>query len=432
MLIKRIRLGLIHIAVAMTLVPINSTLNRVMIKELMISATLVAILASLPYLLSPLQVAIGSFSDNHPLGGLKRTPYIIIGLLLCVFGVMFTPNSAFLLVDNPRSGLLMGILTFGAWGLGYNFATVAYLSLASEISGEKERGRTIAIMWFMMITSIIITAIVLSRLVDPYTPEALLRAFRIVGFTALFLGIFSTWGLEKHSTLSPETDKQHSWRTYALTVLSNPQAKLFFGYMIILLVAIFGQDLLLEPYAGEAFGMTVKATTRITAIWGSCVLVALLIGGWLERQVDKRKVAKWGALIALFGFLCIAFGGILTNTIVFYLGVTALGFGTGLSTVSNLSLMLDMTIPSNVGLYIGAWGMASALARLIGSVLGGVVRDVLTQITNKPVVAFIVVFSLEAALLGVSLILLHNLDVKQFRLQSRTEKIIEHIASVDL
>jgi len=33
MLRKRIQLGLIHVAVAMTLVPINSTLNRVMIKR---------------------------------------------------------------------------------------------------------------------------------------------------------------------------------------------------------------------------------------------------------------------------------------------------------------------------------------------------------------------------------------------------------------
>ncbi|HBY07868.1 MAG TPA: MFS transporter, partial [Chloroflexi bacterium] len=60
MLRKRLQLGLIHVAVAMTLVPINSTLNRVMIKELALSATLVAIMASLPYLFSPIQVAIGA------------------------------------------------------------------------------------------------------------------------------------------------------------------------------------------------------------------------------------------------------------------------------------------------------------------------------------------------------------------------------------
>ena len=88
MFLKRFQLGLIHVAVAMTLVPINSTLNRVMIKELSISATLVAILASLPYLFSPIQVAIGSYSDRHPLFGYRRTPYILVGLILCVLGVI--------------------------------------------------------------------------------------------------------------------------------------------------------------------------------------------------------------------------------------------------------------------------------------------------------------------------------------------------------
>src|SRR3970040_308469 len=100
MLIKRIQLGLIPVAVAMTLVPINSTLNRVMIKELSISATLVAILASLPFLFAPIQVAIGSYSDRHPFFGLRRTPYILVGLVLCVLGVVVSPQVVFLMAEN--------------------------------------------------------------------------------------------------------------------------------------------------------------------------------------------------------------------------------------------------------------------------------------------------------------------------------------------
>ena len=46
------------------------------------SATIVAILASLPYLFSPIQVAIGSYSDRHPIFGFRRTPYILAGLIL--------------------------------------------------------------------------------------------------------------------------------------------------------------------------------------------------------------------------------------------------------------------------------------------------------------------------------------------------------------
>ncbi|MCK4726270.1 MAG: PucC family protein, partial [Anaerolineales bacterium] len=104
MTLKRIQLGLIHVAVAMTLVPINSTLNRVMIKDLAISATVVAILASLPYLFAPIQVVIGSFSDRHPILGLRRTPYILLGLLLTVAGLIISPYVAFTLATNWWAG----------------------------------------------------------------------------------------------------------------------------------------------------------------------------------------------------------------------------------------------------------------------------------------------------------------------------------------
>src|SRR5512147_2756787 len=116
MFLKRFQLGLIHVAVAMTLVPINSTLNRVMINELAISATLVAILVSLPYLLSPIQVAIGSYSDRHPILGYRRSPYILAGLLFCVLGLIASPFVAFLLDENFLLGVLTGVLAFGAWG----------------------------------------------------------------------------------------------------------------------------------------------------------------------------------------------------------------------------------------------------------------------------------------------------------------------------
>lgn len=431
MLLKRIQLGMIHVAVAMTLVPINSTLNRVMIKELAVSATVVAVLASLPYLFSPIQVAIGSFSDRHPLLGLRRSPYIALGLALCVLGVVLSPQSAFLLATNWWLGVGVGLLTFGAWGMGYNFASVSYLSLASELSGEKGRGKTIAIMWFMMISSIILTAIALSQMVDPYTPQALERAFWIIGAAALVLGVLGLVRLEPRSpgemAISAEN---YSWKVLFGTVFENRQATLFFWYLVILLAAILGQDILLEPFAGEAFGMTVKETTRITSLWGVCVLVALIVAGWLETRVNKRAVARWGAWTALLGFIMIALSGVVVNLTVFYLGVIFLGIGTGLATVSNLSLMLDMTTADKVGLFIGAWGMANALSRLIGTVLGGVVRDVVTQLAQTPIMGYIVVFGVEAAMLVISLILLRSIDVSAFRRRVEEEPSLLERAAI--
>ena len=429
MLLKRLQLGLIHVAVAMTLVPINSTLNRVMIKEFALSATLVAILASLPYLLSPIQVAIGSFSDRHPVLGYHRTPYILAGLLLCVFGVIVSPQVAFALVENFPLGLLLGVVAFGAWGMGFNLATVSYFSLATEISGEKGRARTIAIMFFMMITSIIVTAITLSRLLETYSPDTLQSAFFVVGLVALGLGLLGLLRVEERARRGElRTADAYTWRAMTEAIWGNRQARLFFWYLLILLAALLGQDVLLEPFAAEAFDLSVQATTRITSILGVCVLAALLLAGFLEQRLSKRGVALTGGAIALLGFLLIILSGFVLSLPVFYTGVILLGAGTGLSTVSNLSLMLDMTTPGSVGLYIGAWGMANAFSRLTGSLLSGIVRDLVTQVSS-PLLGYLSVFSILAVFMLVSLLLLQRVDVSLFQRRAQSElSLIERAA----
>ena len=429
MFLKRFQLGLIHVAVAMTLVPINSTLNRVMIKELSISATVVAILASLPYLFSPIQVAIGSYSDRHPILGFRRTPYILAGLILCVIGVIVSPQVAFLMAENFSLGLLVGVIAFGAWGMGYNLSAVSYLSLASELSGEKERGKTIATMWFMMILSIILTAIGLSRMVDPYTPEALIRAFWVIAAVALVLGLLALIKLEPRSgKFASASSENYTVKQMTTAITANPVARVFFIYLLLLLAAILGQDVLLEPFGAEAFGMTVTQTTRITSLWGTFVLLAIIVAGVLEGRVSKRLVAQLGNTGALLGFIVIVISGILINQTVFYMGVTLLGIGTGLSTVSNLSLMFDLTMPGMVGLYIGAWGFSNALSRLTGSILGGVVRDVVTQITGHALSGYLVVFGIEALMLLVATIMLYRININAFRKQVEEPSFVEKVA----
>jgi BCD family chlorophyll transporter-like MFS transporter len=418
----------------MTLVPINSTLNRVMIKELDISAALVAILASLPYLFSPIQVAIGSFSDRYPLFGFRRTPYILAGFLLCVIGMIILPQIAFLMAEQWWLGLFLSILAFGAWGMGYNLATVSYFSLASEISGEKYRSRTIAAMFFMMILVIILTSILLGQLLESYSPALLSRSFLIVGGLALIMGLLGLIGLESRTARGSSASAEgQSWRDLYQTLTSNRQVTLFFWYLILLLTAILGQDILLEPYGAEAFNLPVDATTRITSIWGVCFLLSLTVGGALETRLTKLVIAKIGAWSAVVAFVLIVVSGPTVSLPIFYSGVLLLGLATGLSTVSNLSLMLDMTVAGNVGLFIGAWGMASALARLVGNVLSGVIRDVVAELSQNAIAGYSVVFTVEMGMLLVSLWLLRQVDVSVFRSQVAEETpLIERAAMADI
>lgn len=432
MIRKRLQLTLIHVAVAISLVPITSTLNRVMIKELGILAIVVAIFTSLPYLFSPIQVAIGSFSDRHPLWGRRRTPYILIGLVLCVAGLALSPYAIYAFQRNTAAGLALCTLAFGAWGMGFNFATVSYFSLASELSGEKGRSRTVAIMFFFMIVSIIITAATLGRMLDPYSPEVLNRSILIVAAVALVLGLIGLIGLEDRfvAGAAPAGDRR-SWRGTLAALTGNRQALLFFVYLILMLAAILGQDNLLEPFAGTAFNLSISQTTRITEIWGTFTLICLVVAGLLEGRVNKRLVVQAGSLGAFAAFVAIIVSGFTGSRSLFYIGVSMLGLATGLATVSNLSLMLDMTLAGQAGLFIGAWGMADALARLIGNLLGGGVRDVLRLATGNDLLAYAVVFGIEALMLLASLVILRSIDVRAFQARAAAQpaSVVERAAT---
>jgi BCD family chlorophyll transporter-like MFS transporter len=430
MLIQRFQLALIHTAVAMTLVPINSTLNRVMIYELGISKTLFTLLAITPYLLAPIQVAIGSFSDRHPIAGFRRTPYILAGLLLCVLGLVLSPQVAVLMSQNFTLGVIVGILAFGAWGMGYNLSAVSYFSLASELSGEKERGKTIATMFFMMVIGLIATGITLSRMVPTYTPEGLTRAFIIVAAAALTLGLLGLFRLEPRSGMSAASAKADTYSLKEVTsvILANPVAKIFFVYLLLLLAAILSQDVLLEPFGAEAFGMSLEATSRIVSISSTFTLLAFIIAGFLEGRMPKKTVAQAGNLGALAGFVLIIISGMLGSLSTFYLGLTLLGFGTGFSTVANLSLMFDLTVPEKVGLYIGAWGFSNGLSRLIGLLMAGIVADTATKITGSEMNGYLVVFGIEALMLLIASIMLLRIDVSSFRKQAQEPSFVDKVA----
>lgn len=433
--IKNIRLGLVHVSVTLTFVPINGILNRVMIHEKAILASIVALLLIFPYLMSPMQVWIGQFSDRHPIYGYRRTPYIVGGILLCLIGMVLTPHTALLIAQDFWPGIALSIVAFGAWGFGNNLAAVSYLSLASDMSEEHERSRVISFMWVMMLIGIISTAILAGRALEPYSDAQLVRVFSIIALVSLILAAIGLIGLEpRHTSACEHSSHRVSHRTALATVFGNPQARRFFVYLILLLSALLGQDVLMEPFGAHAFGMTVEQTTQITALWGISTMVALLLYGLvLNKWLSNRTGAVIGGVLAVSGLLIIALSGLAvlyTGQVaqfdvssirtMFLAGIALLGLGTGISTSTNLALMLDMTTPEQTGLFIGAWGVADALARGVGNLMGGVVRDVITHTTQSTLGGYSSVFLIEAGMLFASLLLLRTIHIQQFREQQHT------------
>ncbi|MCB0093223.1 MAG: BCD family MFS transporter [Caldilineaceae bacterium] len=428
---KVIQLAAIHVGVSITVVPITSTLNRVMIADMGFSALLVSFFIALPYLLSPLQVVVGNWADGHPLWGRYRSPWIVIGGLLASFGGYFTVHAVYWMQANFAAGLLFGMLVFMVWGLGVNMASVSYLSLVSELSEGQEKWRSIAIstMWTAMILSIIFVSLAVSYLVDPFSKEALIGAFGLVWTIATVLILVGAANVEgapvgEHSRRQHQADNPLT--AYQL-LAQNPSARRFFIYLVLVLISIHAQDVLLEPFGAQALQMSVSATSRLTSIWGVGVLLTLLLGIGLIRRWGKKRCANIGALIAAAAFLLIIVAGVGHMPTFFMSSVLLLGLGGGLMTVSNLSFMLDMTVPEAAGLYIGAWGVANFAGQAVGNLASGLLRTVVLNLTHNVMSSYVTVFGLEIAGLLLAVWLFQHISVEQFQRDAelRLQEVLE-------
>lgn len=418
-----VQLALVHVGVSITVVPVTSTLNRVMIADMQMPVTLVAVLVALPYLLSPVQIFLGNWSDRHPAADYHRTPWILLGGLLAATGSYFTVHVAYLLDDNFIMGLGAAAIVFCLWGVGINAASVSYLSLVTELADESGRSRAVSIMWTAMIASTIATSLGLSRMLAtpaPLSKETLLTAFGVICLVSVIFVLVGSYRIEPRAstrTYQPANSADDPMLVLRLLAL-NPQARRFFVYLMVVLISIHAQDVLLEPFGAEALGMSVAVTSRLTSIWGTGIFITLLAGILFVKRFGKKNGANVGAYVTAVAFASIIAAGLLGNANLFVGSVFLLGLGGGLMTVSNLSFMLDMTVPQAAGLYIGAWSVANFAGQAVGNIVSGILWDLFFWLTGNPLLGYAAVFSLEIAGLLLAVWLFRSIDVKTFRRQA--------------
>ena len=89
---RLLRLSLFQVSVGMALVLLVGTLNRVMIVELGVAASLVGLMIALPLVFAPFRALIGYKSDIHRSAlGWRRVPYIWKGTMLQFGGFAVMP-----------------------------------------------------------------------------------------------------------------------------------------------------------------------------------------------------------------------------------------------------------------------------------------------------------------------------------------------------
>jgi len=141
------------------------------------------------------------------------------------------------------------------------------------------------------------------------------------------------------------------------------------------------QDILLEPYGGQILGLSVAATTTLTALFAGGGIAGFAIAArGLGRRVDPHRIAGFGALVGATGFAAVIFAAPLDSPVAFGLGTVVIGLGSGLFTVGTLTACMDLARSGQAGLALGAWGAVQASCAGGAVAAGGVLRDIVSDL----------------------------------------------------
>lgn len=420
---RLLRLSLFQVSVGMASVLLIGTLNRVMIVELGVPASLVAVMISLPLLAAPFRALIGFRSDTHVSAlGWRRVPYIWQGTMLQFGGLAIMPFAMIVVAPGGNVvgwsdwiGYLGAGLAFLLVGAGLHMVQTVGLALATDLVTEEAQPRVVGLMYVMLLVGMIASAVIFGALLENFSRGRLVQVIQGAAVVTIAINIVAMWKQEArdaHRTRAGRVEPtfSDSWRTF----ISGDGAIRRLIAVGIGTMAFTMQDVLLEPYGGQVLGLTVASTTRLTATLAFGGLAGFLLASRvLGRGGDPFRMSSYGALIGIPGFAAVILAAPTHSVVLFFVGTLLIGFGGGLLSHGTLTATMQHAPERQRGLALGAWGAVQASAAGVAVAFGGIARDVVNGMQERSVFGFSLsgaatgyslVYSLEIVLLFVTLV----------------------------
>jgi BCD family chlorophyll transporter-like MFS transporter len=264
-----------------------------------------------------------------------------------------------------------------------------------------------------------VSAIIVGWLLRDYDPILLVRVVQGCGLATLVLNVIALWKQEKvrPMTRAEREEPRPRFRDAWADFLSGGSAGRLLAVVVVGTLAFNMQDVLLEPYGGQILGLSVGATTLLTAAWALGALAGFVVAArWLKRGDDPYRMAARGVLAGIAAFSAVIFAAPLDSATIFYAGAFGIGWGGGIFGISTLTaaMTLPRTGGAGAGLALGAWGAAQATAAGLAILIGGTLRDVVTHLVqaghlgglSDPSVGYSFVYHIEIGLLFATLAVL--------------------------
>ncbi len=384
---RLLRLSLFQVSVGMAMALLVGTLNRVMIVEFGVHAWLVALMVSLPLVFAPFRALLGFRSDTHRSAfGWKRVPYIWFGSMLQFGGLSIMPFALILLSGDSNAPVWVGhasaALAFLLVGAGLQTTQTAGLALATDLAPPDARPRAVALMYTMLLVGMVASGVVFGLLLENFSELRLIKVIQGAAVVTMVLNTIAAWKQEPRRRIVREAaaerpDFRATWRRF----VGNRRALRLMVGLGLGTGAFNMQDIILEPYGGEILGLSVSATTALTALMALGALVAF---GWAARRLvrgtDPNRIAALGALVGIVAFCAVIFAEPLAAPNLFRFGVLLIGFGGGLFSVGTLTAAMGLETEGFNGLAMGAWGAVQATCAGVSVALGGAIRDAVSSL----------------------------------------------------
>ena len=400
-----VRLGLVQMCLGAVVVLMTSTLNRLMVVELSLAATLPGALVAIHYLVQISRPKWGFLSDIQG----NRTKWIILGMIILAVGANLAALCIPLYSFNATAATILSFFAYTLIGIGVGASGTSLLALLATHTIQHRRAAAATITWLMMIFGIAVTATVVGKLLDPYSIERLIKI--VFGLTVITVAItfISTLNIERGlSTVNKNINKSQSFLTGLKVIWANSQTKRFSVFVFLSMTAYFMQELILEPYAGIVFSFTPGQSTSLSGMQNGGVFLGMLAVGIACTGFKFGALKNWvwaGCMGSCISLVLIALAGQSPEIVPLAPLVFGLGIFNGMFAVAAIGSMMSLASQNNdrrEGTRMGLWGAAQAIAAGFGGLLGTILVDLLRLANFSHADAYGTVFIFEAALFALA------------------------------
>ncbi len=416
-----VRLGMVQASLGAIVVLMTSTLNRVMVVELMLPALLPGALVALHYLVQVSRPRMGHGSDS----GSRRTPWIIGGMAVLAAGAISATLATLWITDSPVLGLLLATAGFVMIGLGVGAAGTSLLVLLAMRVADERRAAAATIVWLMMIVGFAVTAGTAGKMLDPYTPMRLLAVTLVVCTLALIVTVIALFRVESDPAddATPRAPAQVvPFRVALADVWQENAARQFTVFIFISMLAYSAQDLILEPFAGSVFGFTPGESTSLSGIQHGGVLAGMLLVAFVGSRFAKGRAGSlrlWcvgGCIASAIALAGLAVAGHVGPPWPLKANVFLMGAANGAFSIAAIGQMMRLATQgrsAREGVRMGLWGAAQAIAFGFGGLVGTGASELAHWLIPSSGVAYGTVFALEALLFIGSALLASRIPMGQ-------------------